>query len=126
MSIVCPDKPCARCGEAQRDISCYCYPCHNRNGRESKQRNGGNRNYHLIRRYGITAEEADDLLDNQGGVCAVCLRIANQDLKKPWHVDHERGIIRGILCHHCNTGLGNLRDDPDILKRAIEYLIGGE
>jgi hypothetical protein len=39
--------------------------------------------------------------------------------------DHVTGAVRGILCAGCNTGMGQLRDDPWVLRRAIEYLTGG-
>ena len=122
--IVCPERPCARCKTADREISSYCYPCHNLNGREAAAKKGGYRSEHLFRKYGITGEEADQMLIDQGGVCAVCHRAARMDAKKPWHVDHDHktGKTRGILCHHCNTALGNLQDDITILKSAIRYL----
>lgn len=36
--------------------------------------------------------------------------------------DHETEIVRGILCFHCNTGLGHFRDNKEILTKAIAYL----
>ena len=36
--------------------------------------------------------------------------------------NHETGEIRGILCHKCNTGIGLLNDDQELLKKAITYL----
>lgn len=36
--------------------------------------------------------------------------------------DHTTGIIRGILCHRCNTALGWFNDDPGMLQRARFYL----
>ncbi|MFC4890207.1 endonuclease domain-containing protein [Streptomyces beijiangensis] len=42
------------------------------------------------------------------------------------HVDQRRrtGRVRGVLCFNCNSGIGKLGDDPDILGRAIAYLEG--
>lgn len=36
--------------------------------------------------------------------------------------NHQTGRFRGWLCIHCNTGLGNMRDDPHLLRRAAEYI----
>ena len=41
---------------------------------------------------------------------------------------HITGEIRGMLCNHCNRGLGHFRDDPMLLEFAAEYLreLGGK
>ncbi|MEO3780270.1 endonuclease VII domain-containing protein [Micromonospora sp. B11E3] len=99
----------------------YCKPCHNARGKETAQRlYGGTREYHLRRRYGIGEKEVQELLAEQGGVCAVC---GDPD---PEHVDHDHrtGWVRGILCFNCNGGLGQFRDSPTRLARAITYLRG--
>ena len=35
---------------------------------------------------------------------------------------HESGIVRGLLCMPCNTGLGNFKDNVQTLLNAIKYL----
>jgi hypothetical protein len=37
--------------------------------------------------------------------------------------DHVTGQIRGMLCNHCNRGLGHFRDDPQLLEFARMYLL---
>ncbi|MEV5208482.1 endonuclease VII domain-containing protein [Micromonospora sp. NPDC053740] len=99
----------------------YCKPCHNGRTRETKQRlYGGNREYHLRRRYGVGEKEFQELLAAQGGVCAIC------GGAHPQHLDHDHrtGWVRGILCFNCNGGLGQFRDSPMRLARAITYLRG--
>jgi hypothetical protein len=99
----------------------YCKPCHNARGKETRERlYGGSREYHLRRRYGIGQKDFEELLDEQGGVCAIC------GTPDPEHVDHDHvtGWIRGILCFNCNGGLGQFRDDVEYLAKAITYLKG--
>lgn len=35
---------------------------------------------------------------------------------------HEKDKFRGWLCGNCNIGLGNFKDNVEILEKAIEYL----
>jgi hypothetical protein len=80
--------------------------------------------------YGLTPEKVNELFDQQNGVCAICehslLRPAPTTKKTAWtaHVDHDHisGRVRGLLCHHCNCGLGNFTDNVFILQQAIQYL----
>lgn len=36
--------------------------------------------------------------------------------------DHETGMVRGLLCHQCNMGLGCLQDDPALMIKASMYV----
>ena len=36
--------------------------------------------------------------------------------------DHNTGQIRGLLCGGCNKGIGLLKEDPEILRRATEWV----
>ena len=38
--------------------------------------------------------------------------------------NHETNIVRGLLCHNCNVGLGHFKDSVGYLKEAINYLEG--
>jgi hypothetical protein len=98
--------------------SSYCKPCHNKRSRASRERAGGSRTYHLTRRYGMTAAEADHLLEKQQGLCAICKSAAAA------HVDHDHttGADRALLCFNCNGGLGQFKDDPLVLHAAAYYV----
>jgi hypothetical protein len=76
----------------------------------------------LRRRYKISVQTYNNMLQAQGGLCAICRQSSgNRNL----HVDHchETGKVRGLLCVSCNTGLGKLKDSPTVLRAAIEYLL---
>lgn len=97
----------------------YCKPCHNARGKETYTRlYGGTRHYHLLRRYGISASDFDERVEQQGGACLIC------GARDPEHVDHDHvtGEVRGILCFNCNGGLGQFRDSTDALRAAAIYL----
>lgn len=77
--------------------------------------------------YSISLDEYTDLLKKQGGLCMICKQPETRVVKQKTcflHVDHnhENGIIRGLLCHACNTGIGLLKEDITILQEAINYL----
>ena len=36
--------------------------------------------------------------------------------------NHQTGKFRGMLCNHCNRGLGNFKDNIQNLEQAILYL----
>lgn len=85
------------------------------------------RDANLRRDFGITSFDYDNIVENQGGVCAICKQpeIATRNGKvKRLAVDHchDTGIVRGLLCQLCNTMIGNAKDDTDRLLAAIEYL----
>ena len=40
--------------------------------------------------------------------------------------DHKSSVIRGLLCNHCNRGLGHFRDDPELLEYARIYLLAAK
>lgn len=76
----------------------------------------------LKRKYGITLEEYNDILIQQGGCCAICGYVPHPDQNFPVDHCHDSGRVRAILCPKCNLGLGNFNEDPDLLEAAAEYL----
>lgn len=85
---------------------------------------GRHRELRLKSAYGLLPGEFDALLVKQNGVCGICAKPFNHG--KNWHVDHchSTGSVRGILCQKCNQGIGQLGDDPAVLRKAIAYLEG--
>lgn len=78
----------------------------------------------LIRKkYGITKNQYDNLLQKQGGGCAICGRVEEPDGRRlSIDHDHNTGEVRGILCNNCNNGIGSFGDDIEGMHKAISYL----
>jgi hypothetical protein len=83
------------------------------------------RNNKLKRLYGISYEDKVEMHKQQNGVCPICYQpLGVNDL----HVDHDHdtGEVRGLLCKHCNMGLGNFKENTEALERALSYIqLGG-
>jgi len=77
-----------------------------------------NRRYQRVKRYGVTCQQWLGMLEEWDGLCASCLE------EPAVHMDHDHktGKNRAPLCSSCNQGLGNFKDDPTRLVKAIEYL----
>lgn len=114
---------CTRC-KTEKPATLEFFPPHNkkRNGFDSwcrscrsTYRNGINRGKFR----NVISDE--DLLQLKSEVkeCVICGDTG------PLVVDHDHktGAIRGLLCNHCNRGLGHFRDNPELLEFARMYLL---
>jgi len=81
----------------------------------------------LWRKYKLTLEEYEKMLDDQEGCCAICGTDKNErgGRDRPLAVDHchVSGRVRSLLCDRCNSILGYADDSADRLLRAALYLI---
>lgn len=126
---------CKRCGEEKplsqmrRDYRYICLKCDMKRSHEWQDGHPhetarSKRNHHLLKKFGISLVESEKILNNQGGVCAICHQLISDARGYSPHVDHDHisGMVRGILCFSCNVGLGVFKDDPKLLLSAIRYL----
>jgi hypothetical protein len=74
----------------------------------------------LARNFGLTEAEYTAQLTSQGGMCAICGRRCKRKLAVDH--DHVTGAVRGLLCMHCNLGMGHFRDSTGLLLAALGYL----
>jgi hypothetical protein len=75
--------------------------------------------------YGMSLDDYKALLVKQKHGCAICGNKQTVERSKRLFVDHchkDKTKIRDLLCHQCNFGLGNFKDDPNLLRKAILYL----
>jgi hypothetical protein len=79
----------------------------------------------FLRNHGITREQADAMAEAQGGVCKVCgCPPTGKGHCSRLHLDHDHatGEHRSMLCVGCNTALGLMKDNPETLRAAADYL----
>lgn len=102
----------------------YCRKCLNERTKNNPNHKTNVRKNQLQKKYGITLEQYTELFQKQQGVCDICSEPEMAKGKQNLAVDHDHktGIVRGLLCHNCNTALGKFMDNKHILKNAIFYL----
>lgn len=78
-----------------------------------------------LRAYGITEDDYARMLAEQGHCCAVCRTDEPGGRGSNWHIDHDHttGLVRGLLCTRCNSGLGFFDDNPNLLAEAERYIL---
>ena len=82
------------------------------------------RHWKMKQTYGIGLPEYMKMYAEQCGKCRVCGDERPDFGKQGLVIDHchTEGHIRGLLCVHCNMGLGQFKDDVQRMVKAIEYL----
>lgn len=90
------------------------------------------RSYWLLRNYGITINQYNEMLENQNGVCKICSGINKSGRALVVDHNHKTGEVRALLCTGCNVklawlegrrhfyGIGNLRSST---KSFLEMVI---
>lgn len=75
---------------------------------------------HVRRTYGITAEQYDQMMEDQKGLCGAC----GKEPSKRLVVDHchIQGHVRKLVCDSCNVCMGLAGDDPATLRMLAEYI----
>ena len=128
------ERPCATCGKVflyRRSKKKYCSrACYKENHRvyiknwsEERHRNDPTYRPRLsrletLRRHNLTPAEYEAEYVGQDGKCAICKTRPIQHIDH----DHQTDSYRGLLCGNCNRGLGQFKDDDNVLIAAAEYI----
>lgn len=113
-------------------IRSLCSECFTKKNKEYYHQKGGKElqklraQKHNLKKYGLSVEQYNEMVEKQEGKCKICSSSDSHRTGTKYNlfVDHchATGKVRGLLCHHCNAGLGHLKDSKEILERAIRYL----
>ena len=132
-------KVCTKC-KIEKSLDCfgwnksrdryniYCKPCrvfiNKIDAKKHKERVcKTQRKVKLKSKYGLTEDQYIKQLEWQKHCCLICFKKFDGILVKP-HIDHDHTTekLRGILCSHCNQGLGHFMDSETSLEKAQHYL----
>ena len=124
-------KICSTC-RRELEIEFFCKNSYSADGYRSQCqmcRRKYRRSYHLGKKYDLTPDEYNIILDKQGFVCAICgmeeISLGVDGKPRPLSVDHDHktGIVRELLCQECNFKIGKIEMAAETESRMIEYLI---
>jgi hypothetical protein len=78
--------------------------------------------HNRFRNHGLGAETYRAMVEDNNDRCVICSE--PESIRENLSVDHDHvtGMIRGLLCHSCNVGLGHFRDNPELLRAAADYM----
>lgn len=101
---------CRWCGkQPTRPTSILCQACHEQSVWKRRKA-----------KFGIDEARFWRQLEAQDCRCAICTVLIGRDA----HVDHDHRTkaVRGLLCGHCNRGIGHFRDSSEVVLKAAAYL----
>ncbi len=120
----------------------YCKRCHLRRTNEARRRwNTAHPDEYKRRRrhrrlpslHGLTAEQYEQMLAIQGGVCGMCGCRPEESRYGVLAIDHDNdccpgpvscgSCTRGLLCSNCNGGIALLRHDPSLMFKAADWVM---
>ncbi|MFB9446540.1 endonuclease VII domain-containing protein [Dactylosporangium vinaceum] len=133
---------CRRCGDTQPRDAFYnqghssrprqpCKQCLSVARRVQYLAGGGSRISHaqvLRDKYGLTPQQYDRMLQDQGGLCAICgqpeTRRGSGGEPRRLSVDHDHrtGVVRQLLCGRCNSVTWAVEESPGLLEAVRDYL----
>lgn len=97
--------------------SSRCKKCRNEIESTRRTPQGGKRN-HLWSFFRMTLDDFHELIQSQGGKCAICGKVPSRPALDHCHLT---GALRGMLCLGCNSLLRAI-EDKIFMRAAIRYL----
>jgi len=104
-----------------------CKDCCKKEAIVSRKNSPNKRDIVLRSKYGITLDQFVQMFKDQNGQCKICSTSFNfEEYGQPGSFcvdhDHNTGAVRGLLCAHCNRGIGQFKENLQFIKNAVIYL----
>jgi hypothetical protein len=85
------------------------------------------KDWHTKRRYGISVEEYENLLQSQNNICALCKEQFVGDVSTKAYApvldhSHKDEKVRAFIHQQCNKAIGQFKDSAEKCRLAAEYL----
>lgn len=144
MEIIC--EQCGKSMEAKKSSRRFCEECSKSRAKDAmtryRQSGVGVRGRNLVRFHGITAEQWDEIWQEQEGLCYLCEEVMTRPLDGGGRksrgsdavIDHDHECCpsgrscsscrRGLAHRWCNDIAGRAHDDPDFLRKIADNLAG--
>lgn len=79
--------------------------------------------YNLLRTYGITLAQKEEMFGHQLGLCGLCYEaLPDNILECCTDHDHKTGQVRALIHRRCNIIVGMIEKNPHLHSQAIRYI----
>ena len=104
----------------------------NKQNKQTITKNGLTRSqeYMLKHNFNMSGEEYIKMFNSQQGLCEICKKaevVSDVRLNKIRNLavdhNHDTNQVRGLLCIKCNSAIGHLNDDIDLIYISLLYLL---
>ena len=89
-----------------------------------QKRKGYNVKYFRKYNHGVDDSQFQKMMVAQNNACVLCGDSFEGMNSKNIHIDHKHstGVVRAIVCGHCNKMIGHSRENKETLANTIIYL----
>jgi Autographiviridae endonuclease VII len=106
-----------------RTLRGSCRSCHNKLKKIYRDENPDKvRDSQFKCTYGINLEDYNNLVKLHLNGCAICKQPCKTGDKLSIDHNHSTNKVRGLLCKTCNTALGLMQEDEELIWNMLEYL----
>lgn len=129
-----PTRKCIDCGLHSEDLTLFaqskqakygrrnlCYSCYTKRNKENAKLKDWKTDHQTRKRYGVDADTYKRLMATSS-----CCQVCGSNNELCYDHCHTTMKFRGVLCRQCNRSIGQLGDNSEGLRKALDYLLKAE